>query len=424
MNTKRTLSRFAVCLLVVFVGITSVAVLLSVAAPTSAMPLPNNTPPQTISGTVTLWHAYGSGSADETALMQVVTNALAANPGLTITVVQIPFDQIYSLYETEVISGGGPDMFVAPNDNLGNQVRAGVIRNLDAYLQGRLTNVYTTAIDGMKVNGQLHAVPESAKVVALYYNKTTISTPPTLTADLLTLVQGGKKFVIGSGVGAYYNFGFFGAFGGQLLDSTGRCIADRGGFAPAMQYLVDLKNAGAIVITDYGAEGRDAFQAGAIDMIIDGPWNLADYQLSLGTNLGVALMPAGPVDVARPMNGVDGFYINPNTTNFTSTVELALFMTNQASSQIFTDIGEHIPVRTDVTSTNPLVTTFAQASVPGYPRPQGPELSNYWGPFGDMMTSVLSETVSPTTGVMIACDTMNQLNGFPVYKLYLPLVIR
>jgi len=51
----------------------------------------------------------------------------------------------------------------------------------------------------------------------------------------------------------YHNFGFFtGAFGGTLMDETGKCIADQGGFAEAMQYLYELKQAGLISETDEG----------------------------------------------------------------------------------------------------------------------------------------------------------------------------
>jgi arabinogalactan oligomer / maltooligosaccharide transport system substrate-binding protein len=406
-------------------GIGSVFVLLKLVTPTLAMQQPGNANTQLITGTVTLWYAYTPGGNEEMALTQVISNALAENPGLIVTATYISFADIYNVYETEVISGGGPDMFVASNDNLGSEARLGVISNLDDYLQGRLTDVYTTAIEGMKVNGELYGVPESAKANVLFYNNSTITTPITTTADLLALVQGGKNLVIpnGDGGGPYFNFGFFGAFGGQLLDSTGRCIAKDGGFAPAMQYLVDLKNAGAAIITDTWGQGYMPFCAGDIDLLIDGIWDLNGFQACLGNDLGAVLIPAGPVDVAKPMTGIDGFYVNPNTSNFTATVELALFMTNQASTQIFTEVGEHAPVRMDVTPTNPILATFAQAAAQGWPRYQGLEMNAYWGPFGNMMNNVLGETVSPATGVTIACDDMNWYNGFD-QRFYLPAIHR
>ncbi|MBE2224832.1 MAG: ABC transporter substrate-binding protein, partial [Anaerolineae bacterium] len=63
-------------------------------------------------GTVSLWHAYGTGSAEEQALAVIVDNARAEYPDLTIDVLQIPFDQIFNKWQTEVAAGEGPDMFI------------------------------------------------------------------------------------------------------------------------------------------------------------------------------------------------------------------------------------------------------------------------------------------------------------------------
>lgn len=420
MNAKRLSRTLFAILVAIFLTFVSLALLSQPASHVQARPISPNAH-AAISGTVVLWHAYTPGGSEEAALMQVIAHAHTANPGVTITAVFIPFAQIFNQYETEVAAGGGPDMFIVPNDNLGNHARAGLVRNLDSYLQGRLGQVYTTAIDGMKVDGHLYGVPESAKAVALYYNTSHITTPPTDTAGLLALVHSGKKIVLNQN--AYHSFGFWRAFGGQLMDANGRCIADRGGFNPAMQYLLTLKNAGATFTTN-GGQADSLFKAGTVSMIINGPWMLNDYRAVLGSDLGVAVMPAGPVNPAGPLNGIDGFYVNPNTIDYTSTIELALFMTNQASAQQFTDIGGHIPIRSDVASTDPLINAFAQASAQGFPRPQSVQFGNYWGPFGAMVDSVLSGVVSPATGVMNACDTMNQANGFPVYKVYLPLMRR
>jgi hypothetical protein len=92
---------------------------------------------------------------------------------------------------------------------------------------------------------------------------------------------------------------------------------------------------------------------------------------------------------------------------------VALYMTNQTSSQIFTDIGGHVPVRSDVTSSDPLITEFALASAQGEPRPQIPEFNNYWDPFYTNLTDILNDVVTPKIGVMQACANMNELNEFP-----------
>src|SRR5690242_11588948 len=68
---------------------------------------------------VTLWHAYGTGSAEETALTSLLEQAKTDLPNITINVLQVPFNDIYNKYRTDVAAGGGPDLFIAPNDSLG-----------------------------------------------------------------------------------------------------------------------------------------------------------------------------------------------------------------------------------------------------------------------------------------------------------------
>ena len=358
---------------------------------------------------VMLWYAYNTGGAEETALMQVIANAETADPDLDIVPIWHDFNTLYTDYEAAVAAGGGPDMFVGPNDSLGNEARAGQLLNLDSYLAGNLTNVTQTGIDGMKVGGSLYGVPEFAKIVALFYNKSKVSTPPTTTSELLSLLQDGKKLAVPNGA-AYYLYGFWHAFGGQLMDVNGYCTADQGGFVPALQYFRDLQTAGASLLNPDDA--RNSFVNGNVDLYVNGTWMLSDLEAAMGSDLGVVALPAGPVADAMAMNGIDGFYVNPNSTHPAEVVAAALAMTNQASAQIFTNIGGHVPVRTDVSSSDPLNTAFGQFSAQGEPRPQLPQLDNYWGNFGNLIGHVLSGSTSPADGVPTACWNMNRQNGY------------
>jgi len=360
-------------------------------------------------GEVTLWHAYQTGSAEEATLAELVANAQKAYPDLKINVLQIPFSEIFNKYQTEVAAGGGPDMFVAPNDDLGNWARGGLVLPLDSYLQGKLDAFSAVAVEGMKVDGKIYGVPESAKAVALYYNKELLPEPPKTTEELLQAVKDGKSLNLF--LGAYHMFGFTGSFGGKLFDGNNKCIADQGGWADAMQYILDLKAAGAIIEPDYG-KAEAPFRQGTVAMFVNGPWALADYKKDLGDKLGVVPIPAGPGgNKANPLNGIDGFYINPNSKNITAAVELAMFLTSKESSQIYTDKAGHVPIRSDVTASDPLVAAFAEASASGYPRPQSAEFANFWGPFGDAWTKAIEGALTPADAVAEACSAMNTANN-------------
>ena len=137
-------------------------------------------------------------------------------------------------------------MFIAPNDDLGKDAREESIANLDEYLAGNaaLEGYLPVALDGSKVDGSFYMVPESLKAVALWYDKSAVPTPPTTSDELLAAVKDGSVKV-GINQGVYHQFGWTGAFGGTLMDDTGKCTADAGGFAEAFAYLKELKDAGA-----------------------------------------------------------------------------------------------------------------------------------------------------------------------------------
>ncbi len=382
------------------------------AQPTAAPAQPTAAPaPSTdgmaITGTVTLWHAYGTGSAEEKAINILIDRARAAYPQATINVLQIPFDQIFNKFNNEVSSGGGPDMFIAPNDSLGSQIRAGVLADLSEY-QNMLTDVAPTGVAGMSLNGKLYGIPESFKAVALYYNKSKIANPPATTDELLALVKEGKTLVLNQN--AYHNFGWLQAFGGQLMDASGKCIADQAGGTEWFSYLKALKEVPTVTFSTDGGQADSLFKDGKADMIINGPWVLGDYRAVLGDNLGVAPMP-GASKPAGPLTGVDGFYVSINSQNVAGAVALALFLTSPESMKVYVDEAGHVPVSTKVSISDPLVEAFALASATGVPRPQIPELDNYWGPFGDAMTKVLDGGADPAAAVAEACALMNTANG-------------
>jgi arabinogalactan oligomer/maltooligosaccharide transport system substrate-binding protein len=365
-----------------------------------------------LSGTVTLWHAYGTGSAEETALAQALEQMKEEMPGITVDVLQIPFDQVFSKWETEVAAGGGPDMFTVPNDNTGNQARAGLLAPLDDLVEGRTDGFAPSSFEGATIDGQLYGVPGIIKAVALYYNKSTIPEPPATTDELLAMVESGKKIAINQN--NYHNFGWLtGAFGGTLMDDTGKCVADQdSGMADALQFMSDLKAAGANFETD-GGKADNLFRQGQVDMIINGPWVLGDYKKDLGDDLGVVPMPAGTAGPATPLAGVDYWHVNPNSTpeQQALAVEVALYLFGPKGAEIYTNVAGSPMVRTDVSAEDPLVQAFADAAAAGFPRPQSVEFGNWWGPFGDAVTKVMEGQSAPVDAVAEACTAMNNASG-------------
>ena len=411
MNTKLRLASAVAAVAIIAAACGSSATPVPTAAPTTAATAATTAAPTPagLTGAITLWHSYGSGGGEGTAFLKALKAVTDANPGLKVTVVEQPFSDIFKKWETDVAAGGGADMFIAPNDNLGSEARAGVLADLTTALTGQLAGFAQVAVDGSKVDGKMYMVPESLKAVAMWYDKTVVTAPPTTTDALLAAVKAGTV-KLGLNQNAYHSFGFSGAFGGSLMDATGKCTADAGGFSDAFKYFQDLKAAGAKWYTDGNALKQD-FQTGKLNAVIDGPWQTADFTKALPDKLAVAPIPAGPKGKANPLTGTDGWYINPNSKSIDTAVALALALVATASEQVLTDGAGHVPAAPGVTISSDIVKGFAAAAADGFPRPQSAQFNNYWGPFGDAVNSVLDKGSDATTTIASACKLMNDANG-------------
>ena len=381
---------------------------------TATEPPPTATP-VVLTGTVTLWHSFSPGSSDENALITLIQNAEAENPGLDVIATNHSSENnyIFDEYITAVSAGNGPDILLAWNEKVGDMVRAGAVLDLQAYAtRDHLAGIKQYALNGLTIDGKLFGLPESSNIVALYYNKSMISKPPATTDELLSLVKNGLRLEAPAGT-AYWFFGIWSAYGVQLMDDSGRCNADQDGFVPAVQYLRELKNAGAHIQEEYGAATWDHFETGKAAMLVNGQWALPALKDSLEDNLGVAILPSGPAGPSRPLTGVSGFFINPKSDKPDVAFLLIQYMTSQGSAEIFMDWAGHIPVRDDVIVSDPLLYTFSLAASLGTPRAENNLPDNYWKPFDQMFNDVFSGAISPQAGVQRACDTMNSLNGLP-----------
>jgi arabinogalactan oligomer / maltooligosaccharide transport system substrate-binding protein len=363
-----------------------------------------------LTGTLTVWHSYGSGAGTEAKALKTVTDKIvAANPGLKLTIQDVKFDDLFKKFELEAASGKGPDLFIAPNDSLGKEARAGLFLDITTKLEGKLPNASKVSIDGSKVDGKFYMVPESLKAVAMYYDKSKVATPPATTADLLAAIKGGTIKAGFDAHSSYHSFGWWAAFGGQLMDDKGKCIADTTGVADAYKFFQEIQTAGAKWYDKYDDLASD-FKSGKINLIVDGPWASGGYKEALKDNLAVAPMPAGPKGPSAPLTGVDGWYINTNSKNPDLAVAFALEMVKKDNEQVFVDTAGHIPADSTITIADPITQKFGDAVKTGFPRPQVAQLDHFWSNFDNALNLVVKKNEDATKAAKDACTKMNTEN--------------
>lgn len=356
-------------------------------------------------GTLFIWHAYGTGSAEEAALIEVIKNAQATLPDLTIDILQLPEDTIYEQWAAGVAAVSGPDILIAPNDRLPNLARNGLILDLTDLLTGQLDGYSNTALTGMRVDGRLVGVPQSLKGTTLYYDKSRITTPLQTTEAVLTAQQSGQT--VGNIVSAYYLYSVIPAFGGAVIDETGTIACpQQDGIVAAFQYLVELKNFGAFYDVEIGRID-ELFLDGTLAVIGNGSWALPRYEAALGNNLGVAPLPLGTAP-ARTLVNVDGLSINPNSRNLETALELVLKMTDADSAEIWANTASHVPARTDFVPADSNLQMLAQTLNAGQAVPDTPGFESYWDTFDDAFNQVLKGTSNPVDVVAAACTAMQK----------------
>ena len=366
-----------------------------------------------LTGTLTVWEAYGaSGTTEKDAFDKMVANVMTANPGLTVTVTDVPFANLFTNFETQAGAGSGPDLYIAPNDNLPKEARANLLKDVSSLIPILTAAPYNTsqvAIDASTVDGKLFEIPESMKAVELFYNNTVIKTAPATTDDWKTNAKQLGWVYGANGGGAYYLWGLFSSFGGTIMDATsGACTADKAGVADALKWLADMKAAGMKFYQNDGDAKADLL-SGKIAGFIDGPWQSGDLSKALGTKLSVVAGPSG-TGAWAPLTAPDGFYINDASPNADLATQFALQMLLPANEQLFANAG-HLPANTTLQPSDPIAQSFSALMPKGFARPTLKQLDGYWGNFGNALVAVIDKGTDPTKAVADACAAMNKANG-------------
>jgi arabinogalactan oligomer/maltooligosaccharide transport system substrate-binding protein len=366
----------------------------------------------TLTGSLTIWEAYGaSGTSEKDAFDKIVGQVKTANPGLTVEVLDVPFADLFTKFETSA-STGEPDMYIAPNDSLPGEARNNLladVSDLVATLKAAPYNTGDVALNAATVDGKLYEIPESMKAVELFYDNTQLTSAPATTADWLTNAAKLGLVYGAAGGGSYYQWGLYSTFGGKIMDDTGKCVADQGGVADSLKFLTDFKAAGGHLYKNDGDAKADLI-AGKIAGFIDGPWQSGDLSKALGSKLTVVAGPTGPSGGAwAPLTAPDGFYINAASPNIDLAKQFALQFLLPANEQVFADAG-HLPANTTLQPSDPIAKSFAGLMPAGYARPTLAALNNYWTNFGNAIAAVVEKGTDPTQAVKDACTAMNTAN--------------
>jgi len=211
-----------------------------------------------------------------------------ANPGITIKIQEVNWDNLQQKLQTDLIGGTNPDLSIVATRWLLDLVTDDVLEPLDQHMTPAFKDRFIGNLLGVgKIKGQSYGLPIAASARGLFYNKTLLTKAgfpngPKTWDDVFAAARKIK------GTGAY-GFGLQGkeietevywfyalwAQGGVVVDASGRAVFDSAaGIKAATMYkaLIDqgLTEPG---VTSYSREDvQNLFKQGRVAMVITAPF--------------------------------------------------------------------------------------------------------------------------------------------------------
>lgn len=301
-----------------------------------------------LTGRVVIWHNW-TGEREAAALQARLTQFNTVYPDITIIERAMPTPRLEREFIAQARLGLGPDIIIGPSLWQMRFVEHELLYELTANNQPDLTPYLPAAINQIRLNNSLYALPLGMQSYVLYYNKDRVDTPPTTLDMMLTQARSGHSIAIPTTF--YAAFWGVSAFGGQLFDDTGRVVLNRGGFANWLSWLKEAQTIPTVILNHDDDLLYEMFIAGEADYYVGSSTRLLSLFDALGQEtVGVASLPAGPANPSGPFLQAEAMMFNAASSPRQRTLAMALaqFLTNAEQQTELARQSGRIPVNNQV----------------------------------------------------------------------------
>lgn len=359
---------------------------------------------------LTIWHGFIE--TEEALFREVVSDYMVTNPEVRVELLAVPFDQLEGKYLTEASAGGAPTMIVGPQDRMARYEEAGLLTEIEDSLEF-LGDLVPAAVDGGRIDGKLVGIPVSNKVVALYYNRSIVPTPPQSFEELLLLAEDHGLALTGNW---FHNYMWGPAFGSTFMDSNNKVVIDSPEGSRAYSFFRSVASMPGVVVDSNDGDMDTLFRQGEVAFRIQGPWASGDTIRDLGIeNVGVTKVPRiQGADFPRPWNQSEMISISVDSSpeEVDAAIQFLAFFTNAENQRKFLVESNWIPANSSVDiSSNPVVGGFLEQVKYSDPFPVVSELGATWEPMGDAITKILEGVAPANLALKEAAELINTVNG-------------
>lgn len=350
--------------------------------------------------TITIWSYMDKDN--EIPIIRQYAEEWAKQTGNNIKIVSDFGNDKFAVYVQAAKSKNGPDLvFGVPHDNLGTFNRGKLLQevpegtiNTDDYIE--------TALNAVKYDGKMYAIPLSIDTSALYYNTDKVKNPPKTYEEFISLAK--EVGFMTNITNLYSAYPFVVCNGGYIFKSNNGTLDPND---------IGLGNEGAIksydliksLVVDYklmkpdvsGDIAKANFQNGKIGLYISGTWDMPAFDKAK-TKYAVATLPTYNGKVMPTFVGIQAAFVNPFSEDQKESWDLMKYLVAKTPIPLLKKTGR-IPVtkegmaQPEITE-NKNIAAFAEQAKYGDPMPNIPEMNTVWGPAGNNLKLIVQGKIS------------------------------
>lgn len=298
-------------------------------------------------------------------LQAMVDDYEAANPGVEVEIVSLPWGQAFEKFATMVAGGDVPDVVEMPDRWLalyaGNDMLMSLEDNIKGWEHG--ATLTQKSLDmGRYAGGTMYTVPYGFYLRAMFYNRKLlaeagIDAPPATMAEFMEAsrkvseLDGKSGYCLRGGPGGLNGWIMFAATmngTNEFFTEDGKSRLDEPGSIEGIQFLIDMYQKG-YAPKDSVSWGFNeivaGFYSGTCAFLDQDPDALIAVAERMDSeDFAVAPMPVGPAGKAFPTIGYAGWSVFKSTEHASESWDLVAHLSSPESNQIWAKRVGVIPI--------------------------------------------------------------------------------
>lgn len=352
---------------------------------------------------VVLWHAY---NGDERAALEATAAAWnTAHPDQPLTLVAVPYDAFADKLSSAIPRGNGPDLFIYPQDRIGDWAAAGVIEPLEFWVDDARADRFTEqSLGAMAYQGSLWGLPMTVKSLVLYYRTDLAPEPPKTTADLLELAARLKDrhvFALAyPSPDLYAHAMWLHGYGGRVMDDDGTLTIATPQATQAMTFARSLVAQGVAPEDAQGPLIASMFNEGRAATVVSGPWFIPDIGRNVPWRVTTLPIVSETGRPAAPFVTAEGILMSARAKDKDAAFAVMDFLSGDVAAVTRAKAGHQVVPNIHAyddkqLASDPTVGVFRAQLQHVVAMPNDPNMRRVWTPYRTALGEVLAGRDEP-----------------------------